>query len=167
MPGQSNGQPDPVTTATTEKELDTESAQKEPDAQREGSKSTSATGGEAPDTQRGNGTLPEAPAGVAGTQIASVSHDRPLIQSSGQAGGMELVSDLKSSATIVDKNPAGHDGETVKNQAKVVYDRRKYVPSKKAMVDPLKMDMSKPAGIPLTCEYLTCSYAIYKLRDQM
>lgn len=154
MPGQANGQPDPVTTATTEKELDTESAQKEPDAQREGSKSTSAAESEAADTQQGNGTLPETRAGVAGTQ------------SSEQAGGMELGSDLKSSATVVDKNAAGH-GQTVKNQAKVVYDQRKYVPSKKAMVDPLKMDMSKPAGIPLTCEYFTCLYAIYKLRDQM
>lgn len=167
MPGQSNGQPDPVTTATTEKELDTESAQKEPDAQREESKSTSAAESEPADTQQGNGTLPETPAGVAGTQIASVSHDRPLTKSSDQAGRMELGSDLKSSTTIVDKNAAGHDGQMVKNQAKVVYDRRKYVPSKKAMVDPLKMDMSKPAGIPLTCECFTCLYAIYELRDQM
>lgn len=151
-PSESNSQPNPVTTATTEKELDTEPAQKEPDAQQEESKAASAAEAEAAVTQQGNGTLAETPAGTVGT-------DRPLTQPSDQTDRMELDSNIKPSATIdpVDENPGGRVGHKVKNQSKVVRDGRKYVPSKKAMVDPLKMDMSKPAGIPLTCEYFTLS----------
>lgn len=158
-PSQSNSQPNPVTTPTTEKELDTEPAQKEPDAQeksepdaQEKSKPASAAESEAAVSQQGKETLAETPAGMVGT-------DLPLTQSSDQADRMELGSDLKTSTTInpVYDNPGGRVGQKVKNQPKVVRDGRKYVPSKKAMVDPLKMDMSKPAGIPLTCEYFTSS----------
>lgn len=151
-PSQSNSQSNPVTTATTEKELDTEPAQKEADAQREESRPTSAAEAEAAVTQHGDGTLAETPAGMAGT-------DRPLTQPSDQTDRMELGSDLNPSAAInpVVENPDGRVRQKVKNQSKVVRDGRKYVPSKKAMVDPLKMDMSKPAGIPLTCEYFTAS----------
>lgn len=39
-----------------------------------------------------------------------------------------------------------------KKKDKVVQDGRKYVPSKKAMKDPLKMDMSSQLVLPLTCE---------------
>lgn len=159
-PRQSNSQPSPVTTATTEKELDSESAHKEPDAQQEESKSPSAAETEAVVAQQGDGTLPETHAGVAGTQTG-----RPPTQPSDQPDKEELGSDLKPSATIVDKYADGRDGPTVKNQAK--RDRRKYVPSKKAMVDPLKMDMSKPAGIPLTCEYFTRLNSICGLGDKM
>lgn len=152
-PSESNSQnPNPVTTATTEEELDTDPVQKEPDAQQEQSKPVSAAGTEAAVPQQGNGTLAEAPAGMVGT-------DRPPIPLSHQTDRMELGSDLKSSAGInpVDENPDGRVRQKMKNQPKVVRDGRKYVPSKKAMVDPLKMDMSKPAGIPLTCEYFTPS----------
>lgn len=54
-------------------------------------------------------------------------------------------------------NP-GSDGQKVKKQSKGTSDRRKYVPSKKAMVDPLKMDMSKPVVMPLTCKYISFIY---------
>lgn len=150
-PSQSNSQPNPVTTATTEKETDTEPAQKEADAQEE-SEPASAAETEVAVTLQGHGTLAGTPAGMVGTE-------QPLTQPSDQADRMELGSDLKPSATIspVDKSPDGPVGQKVKNQPKAVRDGRKYVPSKKAMVDPLKMDMSKPAGIPLTCEYCTSS----------
>uniref|UniRef100_A0A3B5K3G8 C2H2-type domain-containing protein n=1 Tax=Takifugu rubripes TaxID=31033 RepID=A0A3B5K3G8_TAKRU len=133
-PRQSNSQPSPVTTATTEKELDSESAHKEPDAQQEEIKSPSAAETEAAVAQHGGGTLPETHGGVAGTQTASKCDGRPPTQPSDQTDKEELGSDLKPSATIEDKY---------------------YVPSKKAMVDPLKMDMSKPAGIPLTTSQLS------------
>lgn len=151
-PSQSNSQTNPVTTATTEKELDTEPAQKELGAQEEESKTDSAAETEAAVTPQGNGTLAETPAGMVGT-------DQPLTQPSDQTDRMELGSDLKPSAAVnpVDENPDGRVGQKLKNQPKVVRDGRRYVPSKKAMVDPLKMDMSKPAGIPLTCEYFTSS----------
>eukprot|EP00066_Takifugu_rubripes_P014596 XP_011603862.1 PREDICTED: uncharacterized protein LOC105416677 isoform X2 [Takifugu rubripes] len=152
-PRQSNSQPSPVTTATTEKELDSESAHKEPDAQQEEIKSPSAAETEAAVAQHGGGTLPETHGGVAGTQTASKCDGRPPTQPSDQTDKEELGSDLKPSATIEDKYADGRDGPTVENQAK--RDRRKYVPSKKAMVDPLKMDMSKPAGIPLTTSQLS------------
>lgn len=151
-PSQPNSQPNPVTTAATGTDLDTEP---EPDAQQEESKAASAASPEAPEaaaTPRGAGTPAETPAGVVGT-------DRPPALPLDQRDGMEPGSDLKPSATInpLDANPGGRVGPKVRNQSKVVRDGRKYVPSKKAMVDPLKMDMSKPAGIPLTCEYLTLS----------
>lgn len=149
-PRQSNSQPNPVTTATTEKELDAEPAQKEPDAQQEENEAASAAEPAAAVSQQRNGTLADAPAGLVGT-------DRPLAQPADQTDTPELGPDLKPSATIdlVDEN--GRVGQKVKNQPKVVRNGRKYIPSKKAMVDPLKMDMSKPAGIPLTCEYFTLS----------
>lgn len=151
-PSQPNSQLSPVTAATTENELDTEPAQKELDAQEEESKAASAAETEAAVTPQGNGTMAETPAGMVGT-------DRPLTQPSDQTDGMELGSDPKPSTAInpVDENPDGRVRQKLKNQPKVVRDGRKYVPSKKAMVDPLKMDMSKPAGIPLTCEYFTSS----------
>lgn len=163
-PRQSKSQQSPVTTATTEKELDSESAHKEPDAQREESKSPSAAETEAAVIQQGEGTLPTH-GGVAGTQTASKCDGRPPTQPSDLPDKGELGSDLKPSATIVDKYADGRVGPMVKNQAK--RDRRRYVPSKKAMVDPLKMDMSKPAGIPLTCKYFTCVSSIYGLGDTM
>lgn len=149
---QSPSQPNPETTPATEKELDPEPAPKEPDAHQKESTSAPAAEAEAALTQQGSGTPAETPAGLAGT---SVSDELPLTQPSDQADGMEPGSDLKPSPTVnpVDKK-ANPDGQKAKDQAKVVRDGRKYVPSKKAMVDPLKMDMSKPAGIPLTCEYV-------------
>lgn len=164
-PRQSNSQPSSATTATTGNELGSESAHKEPDAQQEESKSPSAAETKAAVAQQGDGTLPATHAGVAGTQTASKGDGRPPNQPSAQTDKEERGSGLKPSATIVDKYADGRDGPTVKNQAK--YDRRKYVPSKKALVDPLKMDMSKPAAIPLTCEYFTCLNSICGLGDKM
>ncbi|XP_034031014.1 endothelial zinc finger protein induced by tumor necrosis factor alpha-like isoform X2 [Thalassophryne amazonica] len=43
----------------------------------------------------------------------------------------------------------------VKKQDKGVRDGKKYIPSKKAMIDPLKMDMSKPPVVPLTSSQLS------------
>lgn len=48
---------------------------------------------------------------------------------------------------------AKHVQPKTKKQDKAVRDGRKYVPSKKAMTDPLKIDMSKPPDLPLTCKY--------------
>ncbi|XP_061572511.1 uncharacterized protein LOC133428117 isoform X2 [Cololabis saira] len=50
---------------------------------------------------------------------------------------------------------SGCDGKKAKKQGKGVGEGRRYVLSKKAMVDPLKMDMSKPLVMPLTSSELS------------
>lgn len=141
--------PDPVTTAIIEKHLDTKpealAAQSEPDAQEEENKSVSATDNDTPMAQQENGTPAEAPASTAVTPAEN------------ETAVPRMDSASKSNSTIdpgpkINSNP-GCDAQKAKNQNKV--DGRKYVPSKKAMVDPLKIDMSKPMVIPLTCEYFS------------
>uniref|UniRef100_A0A3Q2QD95 Uncharacterized LOC105932503 n=1 Tax=Fundulus heteroclitus TaxID=8078 RepID=A0A3Q2QD95_FUNHE len=53
------------------------------------------------------------------------------------------------------KTSPGDDGQKEKKQAKRAGDGRKYVLSKKAMIDPLKMDMTKPVVMPLTSSQLS------------
>lgn len=50
---------------------------------------------------------------------------------------------------------AKHVQPKTKKQDKAVRDGRKYVPSKKAMTDPLKIDMSKPPDLPLTSSQIS------------
>ncbi|KAM4568068.1 zinc finger protein 576, tandem duplicate 1 [Fundulus diaphanus] len=53
------------------------------------------------------------------------------------------------------KTSPGDDGQKMKKQAKRAGDGREYVLSKKAMLDPLKMDMTKPVVMPLTSSQLS------------
>lgn len=173
-PTQANSGPNPVTTTTTEKQLDTKpGAQPVPtdrDAQEEENKSAIIAETETPITQQENGEQAETPASMAVTQaVENEPAVQPLTQPSDNTGGMELGSASTSSVPI---NPvsdintnSGCDRKMAKNQDKGVRDGRKYVPSKKAMVDPLKMDMSKPLVIPLTCEYFTLYMCLPGLRD--
>lgn len=160
-PTQSNSGLIPV---TTEKQMDTEPeappVQSEPDAQEEENKSATPAETERPTTQQENGTRAEIPASMAVTQaVENEPAVQPLAQPSDNAGRMELDSASKPSAPsdpVPDINTSpGCDGKKAKKQDKGVSDGRKYVPSKKAMIDPLKMDMTKPLVIPLTCEYVT------------
>ncbi|XP_044065384.1 uncharacterized protein LOC122882248 isoform X2 [Siniperca chuatsi] len=166
-PTQSNSGPNPVTTATTEQPLDMETeaqpAQSEPDAQEEENKSSATAETETPITPQENGTgvqTAETPASMAVTQaVENEPAVKPLTEPSVNTGGMEVDSASKPSAPTVpvpatNTNP-GCDGEKAKKQDKGVRDGRKYVPSKKAMVDPLKMDMSKPLVMPLTSSQLS------------
>lgn len=171
-PTQSNSGPNPVTTATTEQPLDTETeaqpAQSEPDAQEEENKSAAPAEAETPVAPQENGTglqTAETPASMAVTQAVE---NEPTVQlptePSDNTGGMERDSASKPSAPTepvpdTNTNP-GCDRQKAKKQDKGVRDGRKYVPSKKAMIDPLKMDMSKPLVMPLTCEYFTFEFLI-------
>lgn len=139
----------PVTTSTTEKLPDTEAPPElsEPDAQERETKSN--TGAETATTEA---HAAETPANMA---VPPAAETEPGVRSQAESKTAnvptEPVRDTKA-------NP-GRDGQKVKKQVKTVSDSRKYVPSKKAMVDPLKMDMSKPIVMPLTCEcFMLCRY---------
>ncbi|KAM8735618.1 zinc finger protein 576, tandem duplicate 1 isoform 3-T4 [Acanthopagrus schlegelii] len=159
-PIQSNTGPNPVNTATTEKPLDTETeaqpAQSEPDAQKVENKSAAPAETDTPVTPQENGTRAEAPASVAGAQAVG---NEPLPEPSDNTAGRELDSASKPNASIepvpdMNTNP-GCDGQKEKKQDEGARDGRKYVPSKKAMVDPLKIDMSKHLAMPLTSSQLS------------
>lgn len=66
----------------------------------------------------------------------------------------KLDSNSKSDLLEDDQGP-NNKRPKKKKQDKPVRDGRKYVPSKKAMTDPLKMDMSKPPVIPLTSSQIS------------
>nr|XP_046256483.1 uncharacterized protein LOC124065276 isoform X2 [Scatophagus argus] len=163
-PNQSNSGPNPVTTATAEKPLDTQTeaqpAQSEPDAQEKENKSAASTEPVTPITHQENGTQAEAPATVAVTQaVENQPAAQPLAVPPDNIEGMELDSASKPSVPtepVPDINTdQGCDGQKAKKQDKGVHDGRKYVPSKKAMVDPLKVDMSKLLVMPLTSSQLS------------
>lgn len=156
-----NNGPNPVTTATMEQPLDSETdgthpAQSKADAQEEGSQSAAPVDNETVITQHENEQTAETPASAAVTQaVVNESSIQSLTEPSGN-NNRETDSCLKPSALTepamdTNTNP-GSEVQKAKKQDKVVRDGRKYVPSKKAMIDPLKMDMSKPLVIPLTCK---------------
>ncbi|XP_060938065.1 uncharacterized protein LOC133014814 [Limanda limanda] len=101
---------------------------------------------------------PETPATVAVVQaVENETAAQPLSETSDKPGGMEMDSALKTRTPTkcdTNTNPL-FVGPKAKKQDKVVRDGRKYVPSKKAMIDPLKMDMSKPLVMPLTSSQLS------------
>lgn len=162
-PTQENSGPDPVTTATTEQPANTgaepQPAQSKPDAQE--TRNNSAAPGEAEtvitqqETETGAiFTVTETPATVLGAQETHSEAVESQSEPPEVTAGMEIDSASKPSAhteSVANTNTAP-DVQKAKKQDKGVRDGRKYVPSKKAMVDPLKMDMSKPLVIPLTCE---------------
>lgn len=164
-PVQANSGPNPVTTAHTEQPVDTgtadQPAHSEPDAQEKETESAAPVEPEKVITQQEKQTgmqTAETPATVAVTQeVEKESAVQPLSEPSENSGVMEIDSASKTSApTESDTNTNPRcDGEKAKKQDKGLRDGRKYVPSKKAMIDPLKMDMSKPLVMPLTCEYFT------------
>ncbi|KAM7382703.1 hypothetical protein PAMP_002422 [Pampus punctatissimus] len=163
-PTQMNSGPNSVTTATTEQPIDskTDGAQttrSEPDAQEEESKSAAPVENETVIiTSQEKVQTAEAPASVADTQAAvNESAVQSLAEPSDHTGQMETDPGSKPSApTASDTNTnPGCDVQKARKQDKVVCDGRRYVPSKKAMIDPLKMDMSKPLVIPLTSSQLS------------
>lgn len=162
-PTQANSGPNPVTTATTEKQVDTKpEAQSIPtdrDAQQEEDKTAEP---ETLITQQESGKQAQAPSHMAVTQVVETERAvQPLTSES--SGGKELDSAATPASDI---NPnSGCDQKKAKNLGKGVRDGRKYVPSKKAMIDPLKMDMSKQLVMPVTCEYFTFYMCRPGLRD--
>ncbi|XP_045901306.1 uncharacterized protein LOC123968526 isoform X1 [Micropterus dolomieu] len=164
---QPNSGPNPVTTVTTEQPLDTETeaqpAQSEPAAQEEENKSAATAEAEAQISPEKNGTGVQTAETLASMEVMpAVENDpavQPLTEPSDNGGGMAVDSASKPSAPTepvpdTNTNPVC-DGQKAKKQGKGVRDGRKYVPSKKAMVDPLKMDMSKPLVMPLSSSQLS------------
>ncbi|XP_068425767.1 uncharacterized protein [Clinocottus analis] len=161
-PTESTSGPDPVTTGTTVQPLDTETEAQpvpsEPDAKEEENKSATPDGTETVVEPQGNGTevqTAEAP----GMAVTHVVENEPLTEPSVNTAGMETDSASKISVPTeqtpdTNANP-GSDGQKAKKPNKGARDGRKYVPSKKAMIDPLKMDMSKPLVMPLTSSQLS------------
>ncbi|XP_028985160.1 uncharacterized protein LOC114843102 isoform X2 [Betta splendens] len=164
-PSQTDGGPEPVTGTNTAQPSDTgadpQPAHTEPEAQEKRMKSAVPIEAETLLTPQENATgvitVSEAPTTVTVTQMQD---NETVVQSwsehSESTGKMEIDSDLTQSAqTEPDSNANGPDVQRAKKQDKGVRDSRKYVPSKKAMIDPLKMDMSKPLVIPLTSSELS------------
>ncbi|XP_069392999.1 zinc finger protein 576, tandem duplicate 1 isoform X1 [Paralichthys olivaceus] len=152
---QANNGPTPVTTAPTDQPLDTgteaQPAPIEPHAREEGAAS------EAPVETDTVIAPQENEAGAVVQAVENQTAVQPLSESSEKPGGMKMDSALKTCApTKCDTNTNSLcDGQKAKKQDKVVRDGRKYVPSKKAMIDPLKMDMSKQLVMPLTSSQLS------------
>ncbi|XP_072250572.1 zinc finger protein 576, tandem duplicate 1 isoform X2 [Leuresthes tenuis] len=149
---QAHTEPNPATTSTSE-QLNTaaEPALSQPDAHDKESRSTAPTETETI-------IAPETPASMAVTASAeSESGVQPQAECCENTGEMDWDLAAKPSVpteSVPDANAKpGCDGQKAKKQEKG--DGRKYVPSKKAMVDPLKMDMSKQLVMPLTSSQLS------------
>lgn len=163
---QSNPCPDPLTTATTLNQLDKDTEAlpvvNEPDTQEQKDKSAVPLEAEIGTVWKENGSDRDPADSI---EFKSKAENEPAAQQqtqpSGHDGGMELNAASKPSlpcGPVFDINTSSGCGlQEDKYKAKSVSDGRKYVPSKKAMIDPLKMDMSKPLLMPLTCEYFRLS----------
>ncbi|XP_022063117.2 uncharacterized protein LOC110960255 [Acanthochromis polyacanthus] len=133
---------DPV---TTEPPLDTQNqpAQTEAEAQQEENKSTV----DAETTEE------------IGVQTTPASMTvRPPVENAAQTLPVSTENTARTDSAAkpsdpTDKTNSGGVGQKAKKPDKG--DGRKYVPSKKAMVDPLKMDMTKPLVMPLTSSQLS------------
>lgn len=166
-PTQADIGPDPVSTANAAQPPDTGAAPQpahgESDAQDKRGKSAAPVEAETLLTPQENttGVISTVAETLATVTVTQTQNNETAVQSQSEPSentdGMEKDSASRASAQTepgTNANP-GPDVQMAKKQDKVVRDGRKYVPSKKAMIDPLKMDMSKPLVIPLTCEYLT------------
>ncbi|XP_037836330.1 uncharacterized protein LOC108245979 isoform X2 [Kryptolebias marmoratus] len=129
-------EPCPVSTSTPEKLPDAEA---QPDAQEKEDESNTAA---------------ETTAGQSGAQAAEAPSNMAVTE----AGVLSESRDNKSDPTEPVPGPKanpGRNGHKVKKPDKGVGNVRKYIPSKRAMMDPLKMDMSKPIVMPLTSAELS------------
>lgn len=157
----SNPCPDPLTTATTLNQLDKGSevplVVNEQTTQERKDESAVTIEAEMGTVWKENSSDTESADNI---EFNSDVTDEPAAQQQAQpsshAGGTELDDASKPSLPCGPapdiSTSSGCDSQKDKNRATSVSDGRKYVPSKKAMIDPLKMDMSKPLLTPLTCE---------------
>ncbi|KAK5892561.1 hypothetical protein CesoFtcFv8_012926 [Champsocephalus esox] len=163
-PTQSQSGPNPGATATQEPPLDTETeaqpAQSDSDEQKEKDEPAAPVMTETV-TPHENGTevqTAETPASLPVTQAAENEPAvQPQTEPSVNSAGVETDSASKPSVpSELDTNAKSKcDEKKAKKTDKGVREPRKYIPSKKAMVDPLKMDMSKQPVIPLTSSQLS------------
>ncbi|XP_029361252.1 zinc finger protein 576, tandem duplicate 1 [Echeneis naucrates] len=111
-----------------------------------------------PQENRTGGQMEESPATVASTRVVEKEPAvQPQRESSENSEGIDGDSATKPSAPTESHANTDHlcDGQTAKKHGESPRAGRKYVPSKRAMMDPLKMDMSKPLVIPLTSSQLS------------
>ncbi|KAK5862504.1 hypothetical protein PBY51_017894 [Eleginops maclovinus] len=165
-PTQSQSRTKPVSTATQEQPLDTQTeaqpAPKDSNEQKEKDKPAAPIMTETVTTQE-NGTEvqpAETNASLPGTQaVENEPAVQPQTEPSVNSVGIETDSASKPStpSELVPATTAKSkcDAKKAKKTDKGVREPKKYIPSKKAMVDPLKMDMSKPPVIPLTSSQLS------------
>ncbi|XP_058502986.1 uncharacterized protein LOC131470918 isoform X2 [Solea solea] len=161
-PTQTNCGKTPVSTAPTEQPVDT-GTDAQPAQPHEKTKCDAPVETErvtiTPQEHEAAVQTAETPANVSVTQ--AVENNTAVQSPSGPSencGGLEEMDlALKASAPAVSDtkiNPMCDVQKAVK-QDKGQLDGRKYVPSKKAMIDPLKMDMSKPLVMPPTSPQLS------------
>lgn len=172
---QASSGPSPVATATAtaEQQLDTQTEaqpeQNEPHAQEK--RLASPAGIETPDTPQENGTEVHTTETHAGVEMTPGELNKPAVQPltepSDGSTDMETDTGLKPGAiteSVPEENTNSEcDGSGAKTKDQGIRDGRKYVPSKKAMVDPLKMDMSMVN--PLTCEYFTGFFLVFRVTN--
>lgn len=170
-PTQETSESNLVTAATTEHPLDTGTEAQPAPSDTDIQENNNAAGSietELIVTSQENETevqKAETPAAVAVAQAVESDTAVPSQnEPSENTGPVETDSASKASAPTEPENNsnAGHDVQKAKKQNKSGHDGRKYVLSKKAMIDPLKMDMSKPVVMPLTCE----SFILFICRNQ-
>ncbi|KAM6995343.1 zinc finger protein 576, tandem duplicate 1 [Tautogolabrus adspersus] len=166
-PTQANSGQNPVATATAELQLDihteAQPAQSRTDAQEEEKRSTAPYGAKTPVPPQENRSDVQTAEKSAGVAPAKAEQNEPavhpLTEPSENTERMETEPATKPSAPtepVSDGNKTlESDGQRSKKKDQGVRDGRKYVPSKKAMIDPLKMDMSKPLLNPLTSSQLS------------
>lgn len=131
----------PATTSTTENlpEAEAQPVLSEPHARETKNKSNTAA----------ETTTSPARAQAANMAVTPPAHSEPGVQS--LAESRDKTASVPTEPGPNTKANPGRNGQKVKKQDKGVSGGKKYVLSKNAMVDPLKMDMSKPI-MPLTCE---------------
>uniref|UniRef100_UPI003AAC3444 zinc finger protein 576, tandem duplicate 1 n=1 Tax=Centroberyx gerrardi TaxID=166262 RepID=UPI003AAC3444 len=105
------------------------------------------------------GETAQTPGSVSVTQAAGNDPAvQPMSDPSHNTGGMPMDTTSKPSAptAVVPDTPQNPDcGVQEVRKVDKVPDGRKYIPSKKDRLDPLKMDMSKPMVMPLTSSQLS------------
>ncbi|XP_041649912.1 uncharacterized protein LOC121513945 isoform X2 [Cheilinus undulatus] len=146
-PTQANSGPNALATATTELQLDphteANSAQSNPGVQEDENGSSAPAESETLVTPQEDRT-------------AQAEHnepaDQPLTRTPENTGGMETASKTcVSSDPVPDENKTPEcDGEKSQKKGQGAREVKKFVLSKKAMIDPLKVDMSCPSYVPLT-----------------
>lgn len=154
----------PVTASTTEQPLDSgtdgaETAQSEADTQAEENLSAASAEKESVTTSNEDQRVQteETPADVAVPQaVEDERADQSLTEPTDKTKDMAI--DQASRPNALTEPTSGTNTNPVckvpkaNKKDKAGQDGRKYVPSKKAMIDPLKMDMSNPRVSPLTCK---------------
>lgn len=160
---QMNSRPNAADTVTTEQLLDSEtSTQCEPNAQEEENTSSAPAESETLTPPHENETgmhTAETPASMAVTQdmeneLVVQSVTEPA-ENPAEVERDAVTKPNAPSEPLSDGNRNKRCEPKTKKQDKGVRDGRKYVPSKKAMIDPLKIDMSKALVMPLTTSQLS------------